>query len=155
MGQYYNPIILDEQGDVENGMIAHEYGNGLKLMEHSWLDNEFVAAFETLLVQEAPVRMVWAGDYADAEVDAEGNPRTFVVWYRENGEPVTADVNLYQLVDGDPYRPDVPGLNSGAEWAGSVQANAYPHVIPTTDSHPYLLNWDKKALIFGFILYLC
>ena len=38
-------------------------GNGLKLTEHSYIKNEFVSAFESLILQN-PQRVVWAGDYA-------------------------------------------------------------------------------------------
>lgn len=67
MGQYYNPIILEKDNDtVKSYMYSHEYGSGLKLMEHSWMENEFVGAFESQLI-ENPQRVVWAGDYADKE----------------------------------------------------------------------------------------
>jgi len=65
MGQYYNPIILAEnKKTVTKWMYSHEYSNGLKLMEHSWLGNSFVGAFESL-IKDNPKRVVWAGDYAD------------------------------------------------------------------------------------------
>ncbi len=45
-------------------MYSHEYDNGLKLMEHSYIGNHFVSSFETL-IKNNPQRVVWAGDYAD------------------------------------------------------------------------------------------
>jgi len=48
MGQYYKPCILaektgdDEKETVLGWMYSHKYDNGLKLMEHSWLRNDFV-----------------------------------------------------------------------------------------------------------------
>lgn len=41
-----------------------ECGNGLKLMEHSYIGNEFVSAFESL-IKNNPQRVMWGGDYAD------------------------------------------------------------------------------------------
>jgi hypothetical protein len=65
MGQYYYPIILAEnKKTVKAWMYSHKYENGLKLMEHSWLGNKFVNAFESL-IKDNPKRVVWAGDYAD------------------------------------------------------------------------------------------
>lgn len=65
MGQYYHPIILAEnKKTVKAWMYSHKYENGLKLMEHSWLGNQFVGAFESL-IKDNPKRVVWAGDYAD------------------------------------------------------------------------------------------
>lgn len=93
MGQYYKPIILADESKLsvteqlereargqEGKIIAFfeswDYDNGAKLMEHSWLGNNFVEAVEQLL---APIgkyhkqRVVWAGDYADEENDSELN----------------------------------------------------------------------------------
>jgi len=74
MGQYYYPIILDADGKIVVWMQAHMYGNGLKLMEHSFIGNNFVSTFEFALSSEGPhhkSRVVWAGDYADAEEEGE------------------------------------------------------------------------------------
>lgn len=66
MGQYYHPVILDaDKKTVLSWMYSHDFGSGLKLMEHSYLGNDFVGAFESLLVGN-PQHVVWAGDYADA-----------------------------------------------------------------------------------------
>ena len=76
MGQYYYPIILNSDGKIVVWMCAHNYNNGLKLMEHSYLGNNFVSTFEFGLSPEGPhykSRVVWAGDYADKEPDNEKN----------------------------------------------------------------------------------
>ena len=65
MGQYFRPCIIGkDKKTVLKWMSSHEYDNGLKLMEHSYLLNKFVGAFESLLVGK-PQRVVWAGDYAN------------------------------------------------------------------------------------------
>ena len=65
MGQYYKPTILgDNKKTIKSFMYSHDYDNGLKLMEHSYIGNNFVGAFETLLIK-TPQRVVWAGDYAE------------------------------------------------------------------------------------------
>ncbi len=72
MGQYYNPTSLN---NLEN-LYSHSYGNGLKLMEHSWIGNNFVGAVETLLAAGGrwyKHEIVWAGDYEPDEVDAGAN----------------------------------------------------------------------------------
>jgi hypothetical protein len=76
MGQYYYPIILNSDGKIVVWMCAHNYRNGLKLLEHSYLGNNFVSTFEFGLSPEGPhhkSRVVWAGDYADADPDQENN----------------------------------------------------------------------------------
>uniref|UniRef100_A0A6C0LPE2 Uncharacterized protein n=1 Tax=viral metagenome TaxID=1070528 RepID=A0A6C0LPE2_9ZZZZ len=67
MGQYYYAVILDANGWIRAWMAP---GFGVKLMEHSYLDNEGVGAFEWELTPEGRhhmSRVVWCGDYADAE----------------------------------------------------------------------------------------
>lgn len=74
MGQYYYPIILSDSGKIIAWMHAHQYGNGLKLMEHSFIGNNFVSTFEFELTPEGKYhkrRVVWAGDYADKEEAGE------------------------------------------------------------------------------------
>lgn len=78
MGQYYKPIILTRTGkNVKAWMYSHDYKNGLKLMEHSWIGNEFVSTFESLIMPgglgyKKPI--VWAGDYADPEPETVKTP---------------------------------------------------------------------------------
>jgi hypothetical protein len=75
MGQYYLTIFLAEAGTapkehVRAYMYGHNYGNGIKLMEHSWIGNKFMNAVEHALSPEGSFyksRVVWAGDYADEE----------------------------------------------------------------------------------------
>jgi hypothetical protein len=65
MGQYYKPSVLGKNGKtVVKFLYSHDYSNGLKLMEHSWLTNNFVRAFESLIFKN-PQRVIWGGDYAD------------------------------------------------------------------------------------------
>lgn len=69
MGQYYKPICLDN-GLQEQWIYSHEYDNGLKLMEHSYIGNNFVGMVERLLSDGNMWNMkplVWAGDYADTD----------------------------------------------------------------------------------------
>lgn len=144
MGQYYVAVILDEDGKPTHATRSWDFDSGSKLMEHSWLPNEFVAAVETLLVAEAPRRVVWAGDYADPEPDAP------------EGEAGTYD-NLYARADAlAPYRPDVAGLGHRRNWRDGkmvteidpeVEANAWPVIVPRLESHPFLVNWDKRQYV--------
>jgi hypothetical protein len=100
MGQYYKPCILaDKSGEAQSEkvigwMYSHEYNNGLKLMEHSWMRNDFVNTFEKLLAprgQYAKKRIVWAGDYADGENE--------LAYQDENGKQ--NEVNLYDLCEDE------------------------------------------------------
>jgi hypothetical protein len=65
MGQYFKPSILAKDKKTVTGWFcSHSYDNGLKLMEHSYMKNEFVGAVEKFLSGN-PQRIVWAGDYAN------------------------------------------------------------------------------------------
>ena len=64
MGQYYKPVNVDNM----QWLLSHDYSTGLKLMEHSWIGNEFVGYVMTLMVKGGAwykKRIVWAGDYYD------------------------------------------------------------------------------------------
>jgi len=66
MGQYFKPISIDKN----ESLSAHDFDNGLKLMEHSWIGNEFVNVVENLIMRGGKwfnTKIVWGGDYADGE----------------------------------------------------------------------------------------
>ena len=72
MGQYYKPVSVEKREHV----YSHDFGNGLKLMEHSWLTNGFVAVVEDLIAEGGAWngdKIVWAGDYADEEKNRKSN----------------------------------------------------------------------------------
>lgn len=80
MGQYYIAVILGEKPEggslefIRAWLSSYEYGNGSKLMEHSYIGNSYVSAVEWLLSPEGHFwksRLVWAGDYADPEADTK------------------------------------------------------------------------------------
>ena len=63
MGQYYKPINVESMEWV----YSHDYGNGLKLMEHSYVGNNFVGVVMKLLTEGNrwhKKKIVWCGDYA-------------------------------------------------------------------------------------------
>ena len=65
MGQYFKPCILAaNKKTVIKWVYSWDFNNGLKLMEHSYIENPFVSAVESLIWNK-PERIVWAGDYAD------------------------------------------------------------------------------------------
>lgn len=74
MGQYYKPTFLDKTADITANdwnpikwqLLCYDFGNGAKLMEHSWVHNRFVQAVEYLLSKDKEgTPFVWAGDYAE------------------------------------------------------------------------------------------
>jgi hypothetical protein len=80
MGQYYLTVILAEKSDkeeyVRTYLDASMYDNGMKLREHSYIGNNFMTIVENLIGPNGMFyksRLVWAGDYADAEPNSEKN----------------------------------------------------------------------------------
>ena len=69
MGQYYKPLLIAEDGTKQTA-YSHDYDNGLKLMEHSWVGNNFVNAVLANL-DSNPQRLAWIGDYADNVITGE------------------------------------------------------------------------------------
>jgi len=82
MGQYYLAVILAEKSDkeyVRTYLDPLMYDNGMKLVEHSYIGNNFMNVVENLIGPNGMFyksRLVWAGDYADKEPDSEKNLHT-------------------------------------------------------------------------------
>lgn len=103
MGQYYTPIII--RGNSIQTFYSHDYDNGLKLMEHSYIGNKFV---ETVLRQllDKKAHLAWVGDYAEAEdvkselaqkfIDIESSEREKK--YRRNPAVIGDFENSFYLV---------------------------------------------------------
>ncbi len=67
MGQYYYAVSVDKKEYLH----PHKYDNGLKIMEHSYIGNNFMMAVEDMLSPGKPwhkTRIVWAGDYGDEDL---------------------------------------------------------------------------------------
>jgi hypothetical protein len=123
MGQYYKPVILGEKTEenhetVKAWMCSHEYGDGSKLMEHSYQGKKFVSTFEKQLSRKGDYhksRVVWAGDYADEE------PGLKII---EEGKEY--DANLYSLCN---------------------DKNEIKPKVSKTDTYQYILNHTKKEFV--------
>ena len=62
MGQYYIPVI--KRGNKLRSVYSHDFDNGLKLREHSYIGNNFINIIANELV-ENPAQLYWVGDYAE------------------------------------------------------------------------------------------
>ncbi len=124
MGQYYKPYSIDKNEHVythdfkekfkrDDGTVV-ELGQGLKLMEHSYIGNPVTRAVENLLRTDwKGTRLVWAGDYADEESGLA--------------------VNLYSIAGDDSKRaPD------------TIQDAESPRYILNTDKKEFVALEDVK-----------
>jgi hypothetical protein len=97
MGQYYKPISIEKNQYV----YSHDFGNGLKLMEHSWIGNGFVGVVEDLIAEGGAWngdRIVWAGDYADADKNRKNNLYSIVSGNDKNKIHPEPTKNKYRYV---------------------------------------------------------
>ncbi len=91
MGQYYMPVI--KRGNKLRRVYSHDFQNGLKLTEHSYIDNNFVNVVANELVDN-PAQLYWLGDYAE-ESDFE-SPTMYkriygYAWEREKNSGTTVE----------------------------------------------------------------
>ena len=131
MGQYYKPINLDKKQYV----YSHDFGNGLKLMEHSWVGNQFVGIVEALIAEGGAWcgdRIVWSGDYADPEKGKTKKvPAYLTEAEREAGvkpKMETRKLNLFDLIDED-VKPEMKIKPCGGK------------------SYRYVINSDTKEFV--------
>ena len=120
MGQYYYPIILSADGKIVVWMCAHNYRNGLKLTEHSYLGNNFVSTFEYGLSPDGPhhkSRVVWAGDYADADPNQENNLYRMCDEYNMIN-PQEKDTTIYRYIINHSKKQFVDKMACKAEEEG-------------------------------------
>ena len=64
MGQYYMPTLKREEELAK--VYSHDFGNGLKLTEHSYVGNRFVNVVANALIDN-PAQLYWCGDYAEED----------------------------------------------------------------------------------------
>ena len=91
MGQYYMPVI--KRGNKLRRVYSHDFGNGFKLTEHSYVGNCFVNVVANELIDN-PAQLYWLGDYA--EEDDFTSPNLFnriygYAWRREKNSRTTIE----------------------------------------------------------------
>ena len=96
MGQYYTPVIKRNDGNFSK-YYSHDYHNGLKLTEHSYIGNNFV---DTVLKQlyNRPGQLAWVGDYAEPSDVESPEAADFIAVEQKNGgyrKPVDAGGNFH------------------------------------------------------------
>jgi len=152
MGQYYKPINIDKKQFV----YSHDYGNGLKLMEHSYIGNEFVAIVENLIKKNVAKdgtvltgdwygdRIVWAGDYADSE-PLNGLTKD------KNGKDLP---NLYQIIgnyDNNKIKPKNKQFNKKFKYLVNLDKKEFVNydkvpVFDTTEYEGKKIIWQINPL---------
>ena len=74
MGQYWKGVLLHtDKKTITKALHPHHFHDGLKLMEHAYINNPVVMAALQLLYDRGGSNFVWTGDYADNEEGQEQN----------------------------------------------------------------------------------
>jgi len=96
MGQYYSPINLDKKQYFE------DIKGSSKLMEHSYIGNNFVNVVENLLSLRGnwyKTRLVWAGDYMDKGLFIPKDKLNEIIYEYNGKESRGNEISLYLYAD--------------------------------------------------------
>ena len=130
MGQYYKIVFLAEKQDGSDEIIrAWVELMYSKLMEGSYLDNDFLGIIEYLLSSKGMFyrsRIIWAGDYADQEVLTISNGST-----NDSDSDDETSPNLYQLCEKD----------------GKSLSSLLKYMRVPRNTYSYLVNHTKKQFV--------
>ena len=151
MGQYYAPVVLKEnwrfdKKPVVASLKCYDFDNGAKLMEHSYVHNNFVGAAMKMIDLFDPdkkgVIFAWVGDYADLK-DTSVYPIVKVEKTREDGsiyedEEGGVDIHgmAWQFIDHGDYNNNTPEY---IELEKTIGKKLY--------QYRYIINHDKKQYV--------
>lgn len=145
MGQYYRPVIFGygfkrnkpETITAVAGLNCYRFGNGAKLMEHSYVSNNYVNAVATLLAGKFKGRnFAWIGDYADT-IDNTAGPDE-----EDNGT-----VNGYSLSTDKLEDATLPFIPTRYYCEDEAKKYERDNSIAVDNPYKYVLNDTKKQYV--------
>jgi len=130
MGQYFS-AVLQEKNKKASYFYSHDYGNGMKLMEHSYIGNHYVGTVYETIREFGPMRCGWVGDYSNTEsLDREG--KFFLPAVFSDEKKRKRVLRWYKLA----WKSSECG--AGVEYSEDAIAHT---------KADYLLNYDRKEYI--------
>lgn len=149
MGQYYKGLILKNDKKTIVGYVhAHDYNCGLKLMEHSYIGNPVVNVVLNYLTENGGGRVVWAGDYADAEPVKIPKEQAKEMWRNmvANSQTETSFAEFWAK------NPNVFKRNEQGEYDGDnlyTKAEKKPKLTSSAKDTEirFLINTDKMQFV--------
>jgi len=130
MGQYYKPTIIYQDGSIAS-LYSHAYDSGLKLMEHSWIGNDFVNAVYSRILNK-PRRIAWIGDYSADD-------------YETCGEAYTKHFGLEDFISCYSHAWDDEDENENIPPSKYTQEDL--NLINDETKEMYLVNHDLKEYL--------
>lgn len=145
MGQYYRQLIGNNVGkilSVHNCVGVFPSGekdyNGSKLMEHSWLENDFVNSICKKMYNN-PLRIAWVGDYAnevgdfDFDIPSKPNIPNYYDAWSEFVFPIPVVIDSEFSIDGkfllNHDKREYIGISDDAYLRNSMPQGSSPWII--------------------------
>lgn len=145
MGQYYRGAILgrttkkSKKVIIRKSLCPFAHNNLQKLMEHSYVGNAYVKAFEKLLHGEYyAYPFVWVGDYADDYMGV--SVYDMACDYIENATIRNAKKRGYRPVDYDFVKGNMK--KSYSEFRERI-----PYEEVKNTEYDFIINFDKKQFV--------
>lgn len=126
MGQYYQVVIGSKSGWNKKVYYPLNFDDGLKLMEHSYIDTDFCKKIHSLIYKN-PRRVIWVGDYANEKSD------TYYFISNRSREEIPKSIPKYSFVWGK----SMSRKNNDTELAGG----------DIDYIHSYLVNHTLRGYI--------
>ena len=126
MGQYYQVVVGTKCGWDKVVYYPLDFDEGLKLMEHSYVDSDFCKKIHSLIYKH-PRRIIWVGDYANEKTD------DYYSVHNRNQEPRPKSVPKYSFV-----------------WGSKATHRSNDTVLAGADidyEHSYLVNHTIKSYL--------
>ena len=145
MGQYYRGVILAKTSFKKGKIVVKQaydcyaHNNGAKIMEHSYVGNHYVQAYEQALANEFyGYPFVWVGDYADEKfgVDVYTEANNFI----DKKTYSNAIKKGFRVVHDDIY----DGLHKIYDVSKFVDKVIIEDNVVT---YKYIINLDKKLAV--------
>ena len=147
MGQYYRCIVLkkdwkETKKPILAALSPYDFDNGAKLMEHSYVRNNYVSAFMHLVHEldkdRSGLPCVWGGDYAD----------TFSTESLPLFKKMNTNTQKYEICGGfNAYNKAGDWMNEDGEK--SDELNEVLNLIKDYNMHDYryIINHTKKEYV--------
>lgn len=138
MGQYWQPFIEKPEGMYT--VSAHQFGSGLKIMEHSYIGNS-VPSIVMWNIYKEPGRVSWVGDYCETRKVGKD-------LYGPTGDELYNNKNIITYVN-DSERPDyVSKIDNNVRIIGDYTLGKVKQIF----GHKYigryiLVNHDRKEYL--------
>lgn len=152
MGQYYRGVVLGKTTKrvkriiVKQAYCCYAHGNGAKLMEHSYVGNWYVKAYEQALANDYyGYPFVWVGDYADEMFNTDVYSKAHE--YIDNVIKRNAKKKGYYLNGFVFEKLYKNGDIEKADESDFVEKVITKDNADKVDTFKYIINLDKKEAV--------